>query len=159
MQFIINPCHALRHNVKFSFSSMTLQLISGRGSMSHAQRLCVCASTQFKLNRPRLARCHSENRCRRRAINLNLMLNMLKRCKQFVDWAENERSHIYISFACKRLCNALSLVGAFVQWVCKMEGTSRDVWGFRAVLILAEMLISVLSYLQIHWVFNFISVV
>lgn len=122
-------------------------------------RGCVCASIQFKLNRPRLACCHSENRCRRHAINLNLMLNMLKRCKQFVGYAENERSHIYINFACRRPCNALSLVGAFVQWVCKMEGTSRDVWGFRAVLILAEMLISVLSYLQIHWVFNFISVV
>lgn len=61
-RLIINLCHALRHNVKFSFSSMTLQSISGRGSMSRARGLlCICASIQLELNRPRLACCQSEN--------------------------------------------------------------------------------------------------
>lgn len=91
----INLCQALRHNVKFSISSLTLQSNSRRVSMSHAQRLyCICASIQFKVNRPWLACCHAENRiypylhlfflCHP-AINHNLMLNMLKQFKQFVD--------------------------------------------------------------------------
>lgn len=98
MQLIINPCHTLRHNVKFSFSSMALHLISGQGSVSHAQRpRCACASIHSKPNRPQPGpRCHSEKHCRRCAINHDLMPNRPKQCKQFVDEAENEPSP-YIS--------------------------------------------------------------
>lgn len=93
----------LRHNVKFPFSSMTLHLISGQGSMSHAQRPhCACASIHWKPNRLRPGpRCHSENRCRRRAINHDLAPNTPKQCKQFVDEAENECSP-YIYHRCMR---------------------------------------------------------
>lgn len=95
-RLIINLCHALRHNVKFFRSSMTLQSISGRETVSHAQQavLYLCIRTvqtvkaiagllsgknflQPYLHLTFFFRCHT-------TINHDLVLNMLKPCKQFV---------------------------------------------------------------------------
>lgn len=144
-RLIINLCHALRHNVKFFRSSMTLQSISGRETVSHAQQtaLYLCIRTVQTIAIAGLL--SGQESFTALSPSYFFFLDATPPLIMTSCWirssdvsnlygAGNECSRIHL-LCMWRPRNVLCLVWVFVQWVCKMMGSSRDLRGFRAVLI------------------------